>query len=96
MKRQARPPQAGPLSADQAAAQYRSVRRALWFSTAASWAVVVAVVVAVSHDRTLIAAAAGAVAVISTAMTVVMLRLVKRNLARRVEPGLAERLDVGL
>jgi hypothetical protein len=34
--------------------------------------------------------------VISTAMTVVMLRLVKRNLARRVEPGLAERLDVGL
>jgi hypothetical protein len=96
MKRQARSPQAGPLSADQAAAQYRGVRRALWLSTAASWVVVLVVVVAVSHDRALIAAAAGALALISTAMTAVLLRLVKRNLERRVEPGLAERLDIGL
>jgi hypothetical protein len=96
MKRKDRPPRTGPLSADEAARQYRAVRRALWGSDALCVFVVVTAVLSAHHDQTLIIAIATILGLLYVATSIWAMRIVKENLSSRVGDHGFEQPQIGL
>lgn len=95
-QRRNRPDREGPLTSEQAAKAYRSLRSALWMSAALAWVVAALAVAVVHQDRPLVAAVAAALAVLNTVGVWLTLRVIKKNIDGRVVPGALDRPNIGL